>query len=36
MDVSSFRVTISFPAELLKKADRVRKQRHDSRSELFR
>ena len=36
MDVSSSRVTISLPAELLKRADRVREQRHYSRSELFR
>ena len=36
MDVSSSKVTISLPAELLKRADRVSKQRHYSRSELFR
>ena len=36
MDVSSSKVTISLPSELLKRADRIRKQRHYSRSELFR
>ena len=32
----SAKVTISLPAELLSRADRVRKERHYSRSELFR
>ena len=34
--MSSSKVTISLPSELLKRADHVRKQRHYSRSELFR
>lgn len=34
--MSSSKVTISLPSELLKRADRMRKQRHYSRSELFR
>lgn len=34
--MSSSKVTISLPAELLTRADHVRKQRHYSRSELFR
>ncbi|MCH7666314.1 MAG: ribbon-helix-helix protein, CopG family [Acidobacteria bacterium] len=32
----SSKVTISLPTELLERADSVRKQRHYSRSELFR
>ncbi len=32
----SSKVTISLPSELLKRADHVRKERHYSRSELFR
>ena len=34
--MSSTKVTISLPTELLKAADRVREKRHYSRSELFR